>query len=66
MSDIARIYENYLDYRKQESTFLWISRKIHPQFAHKQTNRPTPASHKEAVLNSLKIQELITQVCHQY
>lgn len=61
---IVREYDNFLDLRRQEtSNFLWISKRWDPKIAFRQgQSRPSPQFHKEAVLNSPKIQELIEQV----
>ncbi|KAJ8942308.1 hypothetical protein NQ318_005299 [Aromia moschata] len=49
--------------KKDCSTFLWISRHLNPQLAYKHDGaRPTPASHKEAVLKGPKIQELLDKI----
>ncbi|CAG9860449.1 unnamed protein product [Phyllotreta striolata] len=61
---IVREYDNFLELRKQEtSNFLWISKKWNPQIAFKQgSTRPSPQYHKDAVLNSPKIQDLLEQI----
>nr|XP_023017057.1 dihydroxyacetone phosphate acyltransferase [Leptinotarsa decemlineata]XP_023017058.1 dihydroxyacetone phosphate acyltransferase [Leptinotarsa decemlineata] len=60
-------YENFLEPRRQEiSNFLWISKHWDPKIAFKQgSRRPTPASHKEAVLQSPRIQELLNELSRQ-
>ncbi|XP_050509840.1 dihydroxyacetone phosphate acyltransferase [Diabrotica virgifera virgifera] len=62
---VQRKYENFLEYRRKEKlNFLWISKRWDPVIAFKQggSRRPTPHSHKVAVLRSPKIQELLDQI----
>ncbi|KAG5890225.1 hypothetical protein JTB14_028766 [Gonioctena quinquepunctata] len=59
-----RQYENFLEPRKYEvSNFMWSAKHWNPQISYKQgSKRPTPASHKQAVLKSPKIQELLDEI----
>lgn len=63
MTTVSRYYEDILAPRRQEiSNFMWVSRQLNPQIAYKQTTKPTPQSHKDAVVQSAKIQELLIDV----
>lgn len=63
MTDNLRVYENFLEYRKKGNTFLWVSRDLnHQQLAFKQSQFRNPEYHKEAVLRSPKIQDLLENV----
>ncbi|XP_056635483.1 dihydroxyacetone phosphate acyltransferase isoform X2 [Diorhabda sublineata] len=57
-------YKNFLQLRREEvSNLLWISKRLDLQVAYGQGKvRPTPYSHKIAVLNSPKIQDLLMQI----
>ncbi|CAH1116957.1 unnamed protein product [Phaedon cochleariae] len=57
-------HEDLLEFRKQESSnFLWISKPWAPQVAFDQgSSKPTPNSHKKAVLHCPRIQELLTEL----
>lgn len=57
-------YENFLQCRREEvSNWMWVSKRLDLKVAYDQGKiRPTPHSHKEAVLNSPKIQDLLTQI----
>ncbi|XP_066263116.1 dihydroxyacetone phosphate acyltransferase [Euwallacea similis] len=57
-------FEDILEPRRREvSTWAWASRALRTQVAYKKVPRPTPNSHKIAVLRSYKISELIDQIC---
>lgn len=63
MSGSSRNFINFLEPIKQDYTFIWASRKLDPQLAYYQgIPRPTPVSHKQNVLNSARIQELLDKV----
>ncbi|XP_018578709.1 dihydroxyacetone phosphate acyltransferase isoform X2 [Anoplophora glabripennis] len=63
MSDSSRNYENFIELRKRDSSFIWTSRKLNPQLAYYQgIPRPTPIFHKQNVLNSPRIQELLDNI----
>lgn len=66
MTDNSRLYENFLEYRRNGNTLAWISRKLNLQLAFKQKKLTTPAYHKEAVLKSPKIQDLLNKVSSKY
>lgn len=58
-----RGYEDILEPRRKEySNFLYTGRAINAQIAFKQNIKPTPQSHKEDVVKSVKIQQLLTKV----
>lgn len=60
---VDRNYINFLQDRRDElSNLLWASRGLDLQVAYKQTQKPTPFTHKQAVLSSRKVQELIDRV----
>lgn len=57
-------YEDILEARRNEiANWMWSSRALKTQVAVKIVPRPTPQSHKLAVLQSPKIVECIKQVC---
>nr|CAI5869679.1 unnamed protein product [Callosobruchus analis] len=61
--DFSRKYEDFLEFRRQEnSNFLWVSRTLYPQVACVQETPPTPSFHKQEVLQSQKIQELLEKL----
>jgi hypothetical protein len=63
MCSSSRCYQDFLAPRREElSNFMWASRQINPQIAYKQPTRPSPQYHKEQVLKSPKIQELLSEV----
>lgn len=66
-SAIDRTYTNFLQERQREfSNFLWVSRGLDLKIAYKQIVKPSPKTHKQAVLNSPKILELVTKVLYQH
>ncbi|XP_044263881.1 dihydroxyacetone phosphate acyltransferase [Tribolium madens] len=60
MCSSSRRYQDILAPRKQEcSNFMWASRQLNPQIAFKQDQKPSPQYHKDEVVKSPKIQELL-------
>jgi glycerone phosphate O-acyltransferase len=63
MCSSSRCYQDFLAPRREElSNFMWASRQINPQIAYKQPTRPSPQYHKDQVLKSPKIQELLSEL----
>lgn len=62
MTENSRIYENFLDYRRKGNNLAWVSRELNHQLAFKQKKLTTAEYHKQAVLKSPKIQELLDKV----
>lgn len=59
----SQYYENLLELRKRDYSFIWASRKLNPKLAyHQGIPRPTPVSHKKNVLRCPRIQELLENV----
>lgn len=59
----SKIFDDILEPRRGDlSNYWWVSRKIETIVAFKQKERPTPESHKEAVLRSFIIQKLLDEV----
>lgn len=61
MTDL-RFYENFLEYRRNGNNWSWTSRELNHQLAFKQSEFRKPEYHKDAVLKSPKIQDLLDQV----
>ncbi|XP_015837346.2 dihydroxyacetone phosphate acyltransferase isoform X1 [Tribolium castaneum] len=60
MCSSSRRYQDILAPRKTEcSNFMWASRQLNPQVAFKQAKKPSPQYHKDEVVKSPKIQELL-------
>ncbi|KAH1015612.1 dihydroxyacetone phosphate acyltransferase [Dendroctonus ponderosae] len=58
-----RSYEDLLEPRRNDfNIWLWSTRALNTQVAVKMRPRPNPDDHKLAVLNSLKISEIIEQI----
>lgn len=59
-------FKDILKERRQEySNFMWISRHLNPKVAYERLIKPTPKFHKEEVLKSRKIQEVIEKNCKE-
>ncbi|CAG9762028.1 unnamed protein product [Ceutorhynchus assimilis] len=59
----AKKFEDLLEPRRRElSNYFYINRALNPQVAVQISPRPSPQSHQEAVLNSKKISELVTEI----
>ncbi|XP_044744728.1 dihydroxyacetone phosphate acyltransferase [Coccinella septempunctata] len=57
------IFDDILEPRRKDlSNYYWVSRKIDTTVAFKQPIRPTPESHKEDVINHIRIQELLEAI----
>lgn len=58
-------YEDILEPRRRDfSNWFWISRSLYPQVAVNIHPKPTPIVHKNNVLKSKKILELIEEVSY--
>lgn len=56
-------FRDILEARRVEtSNFMWISRELKTTVAYKQRVKPSPQWHKQEVLQSLKVQEIIRKV----
>lgn len=64
MTDL-RVYENFLEYRKKGNNCSWVSRELNHQLAFKQSTLRKPEYHKESVVKSPKIQDLLDKVSIQ-
>uniref|UniRef100_A0A1Y1NBK6 Phospholipid/glycerol acyltransferase domain-containing protein n=1 Tax=Photinus pyralis TaxID=7054 RepID=A0A1Y1NBK6_PHOPY len=53
------------DRRTEYSNFMWISRHLDPKAAYERLIKPTPNFHKEEVLRSVKIQEIIDRISRE-
>lgn len=62
MTENTRIYEDLLDYRRKGNNFAWISRDLNHQLAFKQKKLTTADYHKQAVLKSPKVKDLLDKV----
>lgn len=67
MLKLTLTYEDLLNDRRNElSHFIWSSKKVNAVKAFKQKNRPTPGSHKDAVLQNPKILEVVAQLSQEH
>lgn len=62
MTENTRIYENFLEYRRNGNNFAWVSRELNHQLAFKQKQLTTAEYHKQAALKSPKVQDLLDKV----